>query len=326
MDVTAYAASVGHSVWFSNDLGESWNRAVTPTGGVYNESRCWCVSVHPDRPGEVLAGTDLGVYRWDPREDRFVHIPSPMDGLHILQIAQAPHDPDIIYAGTRPAQLYRSFDGGRSWSRCPLNNAAESDFINTPRVTSIHFDPNDRSTVWITIEIDGVFRSQDDGETWERLIDGLISIDTHNLVFFDNPDGRIILCSTEEGLHRSEDNGQSWHHVEVPQAPWPYFRCLRARADGSGIVFLSIGEKPSGEQAMLLRSRDQGLSWETIDLPERPNSTIWWIATNPADPMLILACTIFGQIFRSTDGGESWEKPWRELGELRMVAWQPAAA
>ena len=66
MEVTAYAASVGHSVWFSHDVGETWNRAWTPTGGIYNESRCWCLATHPDRPGEVLSGTDQGVYRWRP--------------------------------------------------------------------------------------------------------------------------------------------------------------------------------------------------------------------------------------------------------------------
>lgn len=325
MEVTAYAASVGHSVWFSHDLGASWNRAFTPTGGVYNESRCWCVSVHPDRPGEVLAGTDLGLYRWDPAEGRFVYVPSPMDGLHILQVAQAPHDPDIIYAGTRPALIFRSGDGGRTWTRCELGNSAECDFINTPRVTSIHCDPKDEHTVWVTIEIDGIFRTQDDGKTWERLVDGLVSIDTHNLVFIDDFEDRVILCSTEEGLHRSEDNGRTWCHVEVPQAPWPYFRCMRRRADESGVIFLSVGDKPSGEKGMLLRSRDYGESWEHIDLPVEPNTTIWWITTNPADPMLIFACTIFGQVFRSTDGGESWQKPGRELGELRMIAWQPAA-
>lgn len=40
MDVTAYAASVGHSVWFSDDTGESWSRAHTNTVGIDNESRC----------------------------------------------------------------------------------------------------------------------------------------------------------------------------------------------------------------------------------------------------------------------------------------------
>ena len=83
MNVTAYAATIGHSVWFSYDLGETWNRAATPTGGIYNESRCWSLSLHPKRPGEVLAGTDIGVYRWNYRKERWEYVVSPMDDLHI---------------------------------------------------------------------------------------------------------------------------------------------------------------------------------------------------------------------------------------------------
>ena len=323
MAVTAYAASVGHSVWFSHDLGETWNRANTNTGGIYNESRCWCVSVHPDRAGEVLSGTDQGVYRWDPAAKRWNYIVSPMDQMHILQMAQAPHDPDIVFAGTRPAEIFRSLDGGRSWSKCRLDNATECWFINTPRVTSIQFDPKERETVWVTIEIDGIYRTRDLGETWERLGNGLISEDTHNLVIMDDNGTRTVLCSTEEGLHRSDDNGASFHHVEVPQAPWPYFRCMARRADDSGIIFLSVGDRPSGETGMLFRSRDYGETWQNIPMPATVNSTIWWIGTNPADPNLIFCCTIMGQIFRSTDGGERWVKMERELGELRMITWAP---
>ena len=73
---------------------------------------------------------------------------------------------------------------------------------------------------------------------------------------------------------------------------------------------------------MLLRSRDYGETWENAKLPTPVNSTIWWIATNRADPGLIFCHTIMGQIFRSKDGGETWEKLERELGEIRMIAWQ----
>lgn len=323
MNVTAYAASVGHSVWFSHDLGESWNRANTNTGGIYNESRCWCVSVHPDRPGEVLSGTDQGIYRWDHRADRWNYLPSAMDELHILQIAQSPSDADVVFAGTRPAQIFRSLDGGKSWSRCELGNPSECEFINTPRVTSIQMDPIEPATVWVTIEIDGVYRSRDMGETWEKLVDGLLTEDTHNLVFFDRDNGRTVLCSTEEGLHKSTDNGAHWTPVDVPQAPWPYFRCMAKKTDDSGIVYLSVGDRPSGETGLMLRSRDFGETWEDAGLPTPVNSTIWWIGTNAADPNLIFCCTIMGQIFRSTDGGESWRKMTRELGELRMITWQP---
>lgn len=326
METVAYAASVGHSVWFSHDLGETWNRAHTETGGIYNESRCWCVSTHPALPGAVLSGTDLGVYRWDHEAARWNHLPSPMDGLHILQLAQHPDDPDFIVAGTRPAAVFVSEDGGRSWSRGPLGNASECGFINTPRVTSIQFDPAQPDTVWVTIEIDAIWRSRDRGRSWERLAQGLRTDDTHNLVIIDDDGPRRILCSTELGLHRSDDNGETWSFVDVPQAPWPYFRCMARRPDDSGILFLSVGDRPSGETGLLLRSRDRGETWEDAGLPTPVNSTIWWIGANAADPMLIYCCTIMGQIFRSVDGGETWRKMARELGELRMIAWAPAAA
>ena len=323
--VMAYAASVGHSVWFSSDLGETWLRAHTNRGGIYNESRCWCVSLHAARPGEVLSGTDQGIYRWSSIEQRWNYLPSPLDALQVVQIAQAPGDPDFIIAGTRPAALFRSFDGGKNWQRLRLSNASECEFINTPRVTSIHFDPRDQDTVWVTIEIDAIWRSRDRGETWERLGKGLLTEDVHNIVIVDELGPRRILVSTEEGLHRSDDEGENFYPVKVPQAPWPYFRVMAARADRSGVVFLSVGDRPSGVTGKLLRSRDWGETWEDAGLPEPVNSTIWWIGVNRADPQLIFCCTIFGQVFRSTDGGENWVKPKRELGELRMIAWGPAS-
>jgi hypothetical protein len=52
-------------------------------------------------------------------------------------------------------------------------------------------------------------------------------------------------------------------------------------------------------------------------------STPWCIATNPADPNLIFVSTIFGKFFRSVDGGETWTKLPRELGETRGLLWMP---
>ena len=42
--------------------------------------------------------------------------------------------------------------------------------------------------------------------------------------------------------------------------------------------------------------------------------------------MLLFCCTNLGQMFRSTDGGESWVKLKREFGEIRTMLWRPAAA
>ena len=91
----------------------------------------------------------------------------------------------------------------------------------------------------------------------------------------------------------------------------------------SGVFFLSIGDRPSGEEGYLFRSRDFGETWEEVPLSPRCNSTIWWIGTNDVDPLLIFFCTIHGQIWRSDDGGETFQKMRRELGELRQIAWAP---
>ncbi len=323
MKTKAYAATM-QSVWFSEDEGQSWNRLLTPTGGFYNEARVWAVHTHPDRPGEVLAGSDQGLYRYTEEKGRFDYIPSPMDSLHILQIAQDPHDPDFIVCGTRPGEIFISDDNGESWVRSNLDASTECWFINTSRITSIHFDPRDRDTIWITVEIDGVFRSKDRGKSWEIVIRGLHDNDTHDLVFRDHEDGsRTILCSTEDGVHRSRDNGDTWEQLQIPQAKWDYFRSLKQPAENSDVVVASVGDKPSGEAGMFLISRDFGESWSVADLSHPPNSTLWSIGTNAADTSMMYAATIFGQIFKSTDGGESWTKMKRELGEIRMITWAP---
>ena len=43
MKHTAYAATM-QGLWLSHDDGESWARLLTPTGGFYNEARCFCIA------------------------------------------------------------------------------------------------------------------------------------------------------------------------------------------------------------------------------------------------------------------------------------------
>ena len=87
---------------------------------------------------------------------------------------------------------------------------------------------------------------------------------------------------------------------------------------------MTNGNGPPGADGRLWRSRDNGETWGDARLPGTINSTVWWVATNAADPMLLFCCTVLGQMFRSTDGGESWTKLKREFGEIRTMLWRPA--
>jgi len=48
-------------------------------------------------------------------------------------------------------------------------------------------------------------------------------------------------------------------------------------------------------------------------------SVVWKIAAHPADPSLVVAVTLFGQVLASADGGEHWQQVDREFGEIRGV-------
>ena len=152
---------------------------------------------------------------------------------------------------------------------------------------------------------------------------GSMNNDTHDLVFRKVNGAKTILCSTEDGVHRSTDEGASWKQLQIPNAKWDYFRSLKQPSENSDVVLASVSDKPSGEAGQLLISRDFGESWAEAEMSHPPNSTIWSIGTNPTNEALLYCATIFGQIFKSTDGGERWQKMRRELGEVRMITWAP---
>lgn len=94
--------------------------------------------------------------------------------------------------------------------------------------------------------------------------------------------------------------------------------------DDPGVLFLGNGDGPPGQVGALYRSTDAGRSWVRAPLPCVPNSTIWGFAVHPAEPKLILAYSVSGEVFRSTDGGGNWDKLPRIFGEIRSLLWLPA--
>src|SRR5207244_3512814 len=147
------------------DAGKSWirHRAPFPLN-----SRIQALVAHPTEAHTVFAGGDTGLFvshdggaRWE----RLTAIGGADGALPtIWSLAVDPVDPDILFAGTRPAGVYRSRDGGRHWEKLAVDIAPECS-IGTPLVTSVIVDPDDHRLVWAGVEIDGVFRSQDGGDS-----------------------------------------------------------------------------------------------------------------------------------------------------------------
>ena len=145
--------------------------------------------------------------------------------------------------------------------------------------------------------------------------------DIHGFAVVHNG-SRVLFATTDSGLHISRDNGANWTMRPI-DSKWQYTRSIVERPDRTGVLFMTNGNGPPGTSGRLFRSRNDGMDWEDAGLPGEVESSAYFLAVNPADPKLIYAAATLGQIYRSTDGGESWTPLKRRLGEIRALAWLP---
>jgi photosystem II stability/assembly factor-like uncharacterized protein len=317
-----YVGTIGEGLFRSTDAGESFVRACD---GTFVECHVRALAVHPRETRTLYLGSELGLFRSTNGADSWTRVESPINGKQVWSIALLPTDPDVILVGTCPSCLYRSGDGGRSWTGPPAAMIQECPRIMHTRVTTLVADPANPDTVWAGVEIGGLLRSQDAGRTWHAIGRGLSSQDIHSLVIVAQ-DGRLkrLLASTNNDVNLSTDDGQTWQPLRLGQAlPLSYFRGMAQKSGKPEVVFLGNGDAPPGSTGVVAQSLDAGQTWQAARMPSRANSTIWTFAVHAADPELIYSASVSGEIYRSTDGGGSWEKLPREFGEIRALAWTP---
>ena len=164
-DYSICLGTAGWGVWHSPDAGKSWVRHRSPFP---LNSRIQALAVHPTEPQTIFAGGDTGLFVSHNGGAMWERIGAQGGVPTIWSLAVDPVAPDILFAGTRPAGVYRSRDGGQRWEKLAVDIAKECS-IGTPFVTSVVVDPGELRTVWAGVEIDGVFRSLDGGESWTAL-------------------------------------------------------------------------------------------------------------------------------------------------------------
>jgi hypothetical protein len=128
-----------------------------------------------------------------------------------------PRVPGRLYLGVSPALLYWSDDGGASWMACEAIRRIPGYERWTfpppphiPHVRSVVPDPQVIGAVYIGVEEGGIYRTGDQGETWESLNEGLYW-DVHTVT--PASAGLRLYATTGRGFYRSDDGGQHWRHL-----------------------------------------------------------------------------------------------------------------
>ncbi len=311
-----YVGTIGEGLWRSLDGGETFARTCD---GMFVECHVRALVAHPR---VLYLGSEQGLFRSDDGADNWRRVESPLDGLQIWSILLLPAAPEVILVGTCPSRLFRSGDAGRTWTEPDVRIRPDCPRIMHTRVTALCAHPGEAQTVWAGVEIDGVFRSSDGGQSWRAVGSGLSSQDIHALAYVPR-DGRLV-ASTNNDVNVSVDAGDTWQSLGLRQTlPLPYFRALAQRAGQPEVLLLGNGDAPPGTTGLVARSVDGGRSWQPAGMPGRANSTIWNFAVHAADPDLIYASSVSGQLYRSTDGGAAWQRLAREFGEIRALLWTP---
>lgn len=252
-----------------------------------------------------------------------------------------------LVVGSASGGVWRSRDGGTTFKPVFDRQKVQS-------IGAVTIDPKDPQVIWVgtgeswtrnSVSVgNGIYRSQDGGESWEHL--GLPESERISKIVVDPRDSQVVYAcvpgklwsdSSERGLYRSRDGGRHWSKILAgknlstgcasltldPQNPdvllagmWDFRR--------QGWTFRSGGDSPTSPSGSgLWRSQDGGESWTPVQgngLPESPWGRVE-VEIAPSNPQRVYAFVEAAKsaLYVSQDGGASWER--RDAS--RNMVWRP---
>ncbi|HEV8717386.1 MAG TPA: hypothetical protein VGX03_31770 [Candidatus Binatia bacterium] len=160
---------------FRQEVGANeWQHLST---GLPDKAEVRALAIHPHNPHVIYAGTQHGPYHSLDCGDHWECLAFPDPGMVVWSISFHPHNPQTLYLGTAPAAVYRSDDGGERWRRLPVVETAGMVRMAFPtRVIRLALDPSRPEEIYAGLEVGGVIRSRDGGDTWSDCSSALVRL------------------------------------------------------------------------------------------------------------------------------------------------------
>ncbi|KIC39309.1 WD40/YVTN/BNR-like repeat-containing protein [Leisingera sp. ANG-M7] len=313
----------GAGVWRSQD-GEAWELSKLSNGQI-----------------DEWAATDpetAAFFNWEPVEVPFKDLKS------VWSLHQA-HG--VLFAGTKPAALLSSRDGGRTWERnAALDNHPSRESWNPGAaglvLHTLLSDPESAEKLWLGISAAGVFATEDGGNSWERRNrlsndtvctehhhpaaprDGETGHCVHNM---QRGPGDLLYQQNHHGTYRSSDGGRTWSDITAGLPSTFGFPIAVHPQDPDTIWVLPLngdaaGRFPPEASAAVWKSNDGGETWEA-KREGLPQGACFFTVLRQAMATDANAGVYFGtnsgSVFASFDAGESWSEIARHLPTILSV-------
>lgn len=288
---TLFAGTDSAGVFRSRDGGASWE----PAGSGLPDAGVQAIAVAPSDHLTVYAWLDGRGWRSRDGGDHWARVGS--FDLAITSLAVDPTNPDVVFAGSYVGGVFRTADGGASWTGL-LRGRGDNP------VQSIQLDPSRPSTIYVSRGRTGVAETTDGGATWAKKNSGIYGGWFTSLVISPSDPSVLYVAqaSDESGRHvfRSADGGESW------RAAGPVDQSISTLAvDPNDPDTVFAGGNSFFQVGGVWRSVDGGHHWRHAS-DGLTGGFVSTVDVDPTRPGVVYAGTSSIGAYRSWSGGWSW--------------------
>jgi photosystem II stability/assembly factor-like uncharacterized protein len=305
--------------------------------------------------GQMIQRSNDGGKTWEAVGNKFAYegtpgthqwydgTPHPWEFKRVWHLEPSLTDPDTVYAGVEDAAIFKTTDGGQTWSELAGLRQHRTGPTWAPGaggmcLHTILLDPSKPGRMFIAISAAGAFRTDDGGATWEPINRGLHS------KYIPDPAAEVGHCVHRIAMHRSRPDvlfmqkhwdvmrsdtaGDSWTRVSG-NLPTDFGFVIDVHAHEPETIYVvpikSDSEHyPLDGQLRVFRSRTGGNEWEALTngLPQHDcyvNVLRNAMSIDALDPCGVYFGTTGGQVYASANAGDNWEPIVHDLPAVLSV-------
>jgi len=329
----------GQIIQRSDDGGRTWHQPGTPPG----EPTTTPDGMPKGESNKFVYDSSAETGKPLTTHQHYDGTQRPWEFKRVWHLEPSLTDADTVYAGVEDAALFRSKDGGRSWSELPGLRGHGTGPQWQPGaggmcLHTIILDPSNPQRIYTAISAAGTFRSDDGGETWKPINRGLhsqyipensaeVGHCVHHVAMHPKRPG-VLFMQKHWDVMRSDDAGDSWREVSG-NLPTDFGFVIDVHAHEPETIYVvpikSDSEHfPPDGRLRVYRSRTGGNEWEALTegLPQKDcyvNVLRDAMSVDSLDPCGVYFGTTGGQVYASADGGDTWSPIVRDLPPVLSV-------
>ncbi len=304
------------------------------------------IALHPTKPNILYIATNDYIFKTRDEGKTWENISKGMTHSRVISLAVDPLLPANVYAGTKGDAVFKSFSGGQQWRSMSTGlggvtitsvvhelkfvpGSSEHLFAATSMgvfetenggnnwikrmegmievlmVVTIDIDPNQPQTLFAGTS-GGVYRSSDGAKTWVKVNNGLVAPDVLKSsralsvvkIKIDPHHPKTVYTATLKGLYKTTNAGDSWHRIGEA-LPDQFLSDLVLDSAQPDVLFVA-------SRKGIHKSLDGGNTWQAMN-EGLTNLNIRALAISTQDPQILYAGTNLEGLFRSKNGGQTWE-------------------